>query len=189
MELLLPLSREKYLTVYNNSKMQENPMKPELKFSEERKIIGKRKKMSFAGDFTFELWNGFMPLRNLVTHRLNNDLISMQDYGDKFDFQNPDLSQTFEKWAAAEVSDFSVIPEGMETFVIPAGYYAVFHYHGIPSGAPVLFQNIFGVWLPAEGYKVDNRPHFEILGEKYKHNSPESEEEVWIPVNSEISQR
>jgi AraC family transcriptional regulator len=29
---------------------------------------------------------------------------------------------------------------------------------------------------------LDNRPHFEILGEKYKQGSPDSEEEIWIPV-------
>jgi AraC family transcriptional regulator len=31
-------------------------------------------------------------------------------------------------------------------------------------------------------YDLDNRPHFEILGEKYKNESPDSEEELWIPV-------
>lgn len=31
-------------------------------------------------------------------------------------------------------------------------------------------------------YEIDFRPHFEILGEKYKNNDPGSEEEVWIPV-------
>jgi len=29
---------------------------------------------------------------------------------------------------------------------------------------------------------LDNRPHFEVLGEKYKNGDPESEEEIWIPV-------
>jgi AraC family transcriptional regulator len=37
-------------------------------------------------------------------------------------------------------------------------------------------------WLPSSDYVLDNRPHFEILGEKYKINDPESEEKIWIPV-------
>jgi AraC family transcriptional regulator len=31
-------------------------------------------------------------------------------------------------------------------------------------------------------YLLDNRPHFETLGEKYKNEDPSSEEEVWIPI-------
>jgi AraC family transcriptional regulator len=30
---------------------------------------------------------------------------------------------------------------------------------------------------------LDNRPHFEILGEKYKQGSTDAEEEIWIPVS------
>jgi AraC family transcriptional regulator len=36
--------------------------------------------------------------------------------------------------------------------------------------------------LPASEYVVDNRPHFEILGAQYKNNEPDSEEEIWIPI-------
>jgi AraC family transcriptional regulator len=36
--------------------------------------------------------------------------------------------------------------------------------------------------LPASGYELDDRPHFEILGERYKNNDPDSEEELWFPV-------
>jgi AraC family transcriptional regulator len=31
-------------------------------------------------------------------------------------------------------------------------------------------------------YELDDRPHFEILGDKYKNNDPNSEEEIWIPI-------
>ncbi|EPE83362.1 GyrI-like small molecule binding domain protein [Leptospira noguchii str. 1993005606] len=39
---------------------------------------------------------------------------------------------------------------------------------------------IFQEWLPNSGYKL--KPHFELLGSKYKNNDPTSEEEVWIPI-------
>ena len=35
-------------------------------------------------------------------------------------------------------------------------------------------------------YEFDNRPQFEILGEKYKNNAPDSEEEIWIPIKKRI---
>jgi len=36
--------------------------------------------------------------------------------------------------------------------------------------------------VPSSDYELDNRPQFEILGQKYKNNDPSSEEEIWIPV-------
>lgn len=45
-----------------------------------------------------------------------------------------------------------------------------------------IFEYIFVEWLPDTIYELDNRPHFEILGEKYKNNDPDSEEDLWIPI-------
>jgi AraC family transcriptional regulator len=38
--------------------------------------------------------------------------------------------------------------------------------------------------LPNSNYHLDDRPHFEILGEKYKNADPGSEEEIWIPIKA-----
>ncbi len=88
----------------------------------------------------------------------------------------------FEKWAAIEVADHNSIPEGMDSFSLESGLYAVFIHKGAASKGPETFQYIFGNWLPGSSYELDKRPHFEILGEKYKNDDPESEEEIWIPV-------
>jgi predicted transcriptional regulator YdeE len=88
----------------------------------------------------------------------------------------------FEKWAAAEVSDFDSIPENMEPYVLQGGLYAVFMHKGAASTGFKTFQFIFGTWLPQSEYELDNREHFEILGEKYKNEDPDSEEEIWIPI-------
>jgi AraC family transcriptional regulator len=92
-----------------------------------------------------------------------------------------DLKQEFEKWAVVEVSDFDKVPNKMETFVLESGLYAVFHYRGLNTDNRI-FIHIFGNWLPNSDYLLDNRPHFEILGEKYKNGDPNSEEEIWIPI-------
>ena len=78
--------------------------------------------------------------------------------------------------------DFEQVPEGMETFILKGGLYAVFLYHGAASAAEGTFRDILGIWLPGSAYCLDDRPHFEILGEKYKNESPDSEEELWIPI-------
>jgi AraC family transcriptional regulator len=70
----------------------------------------------------------------------------------------------------------------MQTIILPAGKYAVFNYKGLASHAAPFFNYIFTEWIPNSIYELDNRPHFEILGEKYSNSSPDSEEEVWIPI-------
>lgn len=157
-------------------------MEPSIRILSEKKLIGKRILMSFAENKTFELWNSFMPLRKEISNNVNNELISMQVYDESFDFTNFDIHKQFEKWAAIEVSEFNIIPDNIETFVLQGGLYAVFIHKGAASTGPKTFQYIFGTWLPNSEYILDNRPHFEILGEKYKNDDPASEEEIWIPI-------
>jgi len=159
---------------------------PVIKISAEKKLIGKQLKMSLADNKTFELWRGFMPRRKEIRNNLTNDLFSMQVYDKSFDFRKFDHEATFEKWAAIEVSNFDMIPEKMESYSLPEGLYAVFMYKGAASQGADMFRYIFGTWLPGSDYLLDNRPHFEILGEKYKHEDPESEEEIWIPIKPKV---
>lgn len=147
---------------------------------EEKKLIGKRMMMSFAANTTADLWKRFMPLRHKIPHGVGHELYSMQIYPQDF-FENFNPVTPFEKWAAIEVSNIQELPPDMEATVLPAGLYAVFLYKG-PANSPVPFQYIFQTWLPASGYELDTRPHFELLGENYKNNDPGSEEELWIPV-------
>lgn len=157
-------------------------MEPDIKILPEKKLIGQRIQMSMANNKTRELWSGFMPRRREIANQLTSDLISMQVFDELFDFYAFDLNASFEKWAAVEVSDFERIPDGMEAFTLRGGLYAVFIHKGDASTGAKTFQYIFGTWLPGSGYTLDNRPHFEILGGKYKNDDPDSEEEIWIPI-------
>ena len=71
----------------------------------------------------------------------------------------------------------------MEALILPSGLYAVFHYKGSSSDNSI-YQYIFGTWIPNSDYDLDDRPHFEVLGDRYKNNDPNSEEEIWIPIKS-----
>lgn len=156
----------------------------------EKKCIGKRLTMSLVNNKTRELWQSFMPVRHEIRNSVGADLYSIQLYNPLY-FTNFNPASPFEKWAALEVTDFMVIPEGMEPLVIPGGLYAVFLHIGAASTGPATFQYIFGTWLPNSPYSLDERPHFEILGKKYKNDDSSSEEEIWIPVrfiNSEQAQ-
>lgn len=159
-------------------------MQPIIKTLSEKKLVGKRLRMSLAQNKTAELWRSFMPLRREIKNTISSDLFSMQVYDPSYDFENFNLQASFDKWAAVEVTDFNSIPNGMETYTLPGGLYAVFLYKGTASEGEKIFRYIFGTWLSASTYTLDSRPHFEVLGEKYKNDSPDSEEEIWIPIRA-----
>jgi AraC family transcriptional regulator len=156
-------------------------MEAKIKYLSEKKLIGKRMSMLFSVNKTVDLWRSFMPWRKEIKNTIGTELYSVQSYGPSF-FDKFDANAVFEKWAAIEVTDFNAVPDEMETLVLPEGAYAVFIYKGAANEAGPTFQYIIGTWLPESEYELDNRPHFEILGEKYRNNDPGSEEEIWIPI-------
>jgi AraC family transcriptional regulator len=139
-------------------------------------------RMSLSKNKTVELWTRFMPQRHLIQNKIASDLFSMQVYDEGMSFDTFNEYTVFEKWAAVEIVVNQDLPAGVETHILPEGMYAVFMHRGRPSDYRITFDYIFGTWLPSSGYIVDNRPHFELLGAKYKNNDPDSEEEVWIPI-------
>lgn len=159
-------------------------MEPRICTSPERKLAGRHITTSLAEQRTAELWRSFMPQRNQVAHAKGSALFSVEIYPTPPVTYDPHA--LFEKWAAVEVTHFADLPEGMDTLVIPEGLYAVFIHRGPASDAAKTFGHIFGTWLPASQYAADNRPYFGIMGEKYSNDSPDSEEEVWIPVRPNV---
>jgi AraC family transcriptional regulator len=152
-------------------------LQPRILELQPKTLAGKQQRMSLVHNQTGLLWQRFMQQRSQLA-AVNNLLYSLQVYNaDYFTSFNP--ANEFTKWALAEVNDATHLPEGFEAFYLPGGLYAVFDHKG---SSTAIFQEIFSQWLPQSGYVLDDRPHFERLGEKYKNNSADSEEEIWIPV-------
>lgn len=152
-----------------------------IETASEKKLVGKRMNMTFADNRTGELWGSFMPHRREIISPVSSDLYSVEVYAQHF-FDSFDPQAMFEKWAAVEVADFHSIPDGMEILTIPGGLYAIFLHKGPASEGPTTYNYIFGTWLPTVDYMLDNRPHFALMGAKYKREDPDSEEEIWIPI-------
>jgi AraC family transcriptional regulator len=155
-------------------------MVPRIESIEDKKLIGLRLKMSLTNNRTGQLWSSFAPRIKEIQKRIGSDKISMQIYGGSY-HTNFNPNTEFEKWAAVEVADFHAVPKEMATFVLSGGVYAVFDYKGSSDDSGI-FQYIFMKWLPSSEFLLDDRPHFEVLGDKYRNSSPSSEEEIWIPV-------
>jgi AraC family transcriptional regulator len=154
-------------------------MEPRIENFEGIKLVGLQ--MSLFENKTVELWRSFMPVKNEIKNVLGNNLYSIQIYNENY-FANFDFKNNFTKMAAVAVSSEKLNENKFINFEIVAGLYAVFIYKGKPQKATSFFENIYTKWLPNSIYQLDHRPHFEILNEKYKNDSDDSEEEVWIPL-------
>lgn len=154
-------------------------MEPIIKIFPQKTLIGKKLKMSLADNRTGELWKGFSMDLKAFNLRENIFKYSVQVYDNPLYFKAFNPNNTFTKWAGIESNLLDFLPEGMESFTIPEGKYAVFLHKGMGIE---IFNYIFNEWIPSSQYELDQRPHFEILGEKYIQGSAESEEEIWVPI-------
>ena len=156
-------------------------MEPRIERLAEKKLVGMRITTSLSNNKIFELWSNFMPRRKEIHNCIGTDLYSIQIYDPLF-FNNFNPNTEFEIWATIEVTDFETVPEEMEPYTLKGGLYAIFLYRGAASAATPTFQYILGTWLPNSVYSLDDRPHFEVMGEKYRNDDPTSEEEIWTPI-------
>ena len=156
-------------------------MEPRFEELKEKILVGKRLDMCFADLKTYDLWHSFMPIKHLIPNQVGEELYSVEVYRRNF-FREYNEKALFQKWATVEVADFGEVPEEFETQVVPKGLYAVFTHKGSYLGAPETYHFIFHEWLPFSQFFLDDRPHLAIMGNKYKGDSDESEEEIWIPI-------
>ncbi len=160
-------------------------MQPFITTTEEKKLIGVQMMMSFNANKTHLLWQSFMPMKKEILNTVSSNFFSLQVYPQNINFNSVDANTMFEKWAAVEVLNHNNVPASMKAFILKSGLYAVFYYKGLSSDTSI-FKYIFSKWLPSSKYNLDSRPHFEILGNKYKNNSSDSEEEIWIPIKPKV---
>lgn len=144
-------------------------------------VVGMKMEMNFVVDKTTELFRTFMPQRKNID-AINADIYCIQEFDGPINYSKFDPGKMYFKRAAMAVTEDALIPENMEKFVIPGGEYLVFTFKGIPADFPEVLRHVFTEYLPLKGYAPDHRPHFQLLGEKYKNNDANSEEWVFVPV-------
>lgn len=165
--------------------MADKQIFKELKTILPKVFIGNSLEMSFSKDTSFDLWRNFMPRRNEIENRINSDLFSIQIFDALLDFNRFDPELVYQNWAVVEVSQVNRIPENMKKLEINGGLYAVFIHRGTKQMIFNTWNYIHNFWMPKSGYRLDFREHFQILREGYNPNSPDSEEELWVPVKKD----
>lgn len=162
-------------------------MEPRIEFIKEKMLVGQHQRMSLLANTTAALWQRFMQRQKAQPFSRSAERYSVQVYeADYFHPFRPEA--TFEKWAAVEATQPGTAPADLKTLLLPAGLYAVFRHYGPASAGPAMFRYILTVWLPSSTYVLDDRPHFEVLGELYKNEDPTSEEDIWIPVKPRLNE-
>lgn len=137
--------------------------------------------MSRIDNKTGQLWGSFMRRRAEVTNRITENYISMQVYPNG-PGQIADPAASFTKWAVVEVNDFENVPEGMSSYSLQSGMYAVFDHNGPATDLSTIIY-IFTEWLPnSSEFELDDREHFEVLPADYDALDPDAREQIWIPV-------
>ena len=158
-------------------------MTPKIVNIEDRKIIGVCLTTTLSANDTSVLWRNFMARHKEVSNRIGSHFYSLQKYPLDINAEKFTPKTEFERWAAVEVSSFDSVPHEMQKSVIEAGTYAVFIHKGPAAQFAETFNYIHTTWLPKSIYEIDDRSHFELLGDTYYGPyNPESEEEIWLPV-------
>ena len=150
---------------------------------DERNLVGIKIRTSIAENANRELWQRFKPLARNIRGRASTDFYSVEEFDAATSFESFTPETQFEKWAAVDVSNLNDVPDEMETLTL-SGKYAVFLHAGLASEFPATSGYIFGEWIPASEYAVDQRPHFEIMTADYRSDDPEAKEEIWVPIKS-----
>jgi len=159
-----------------------SPSAPRIEHHPPIQLIGQRILSSWINDQTSALWRPFRARRQDIPNRPDARNYSIQRYGAAMATGTMSPTTTFEKWATVPVSSLAAIPEGMEAFGLPGGLYAVYTHHGPPQAWPAVAQYLFGTWLPASPYRLDDRDHFEIFDDSYHPLAPDAVEDIWIPI-------
>lgn len=155
---------------------------PRIEHVPAKLVVGLHRRMSIAKPETHLLWQSFMPRKKEIINGKHSFLFSLDVYDELNYFSQFNPQNEFEKWAAIEVENVDVIPTGMQKLIISEGMYAVFVFKGLTSDAYAFYNQIFSEWLPASEFELELRPHFALMGEKYKKEDPASKEEIYIPI-------
>lgn len=159
-------------------------MNPRIETIDNKKVVGLRINTCVAKPIeTIEMWSKFMPQRNKISNRSNNQYLSIQVMDPQLKLEVFTENTMFEKWAAVEVSNHDDNLVGLESYTISGGKFAVFTHHGPAQNFGQTMHKFFTEWLPSSGFQFDpERPRFEILEEDYVPTNQEAEEEVWMPI-------
>jgi AraC family transcriptional regulator len=86
--------------------------------------------------------------------------------------------------AGMGVATVGNVPTGMNVVTVPAGRYAVFTHRGPVTHFAKTIVAVWNQWLPQSGLKARPAPDFESYDRRFKLNSPDSEVDLYVPIEA-----
>lgn len=132
---------------------------------------------------TRDIWKQFRTLQKDIPNQITDKSYSVEVYPAGVDMKFLNEKTRFEKWAAVAVSSTEDLPDGVKSLTINESLYANFLHRGTLDTFPETMHEFYSIWLPESEYEIDDRPHFEVMDERYKGPAdPSSIEEIYVPV-------
>jgi len=119
-------------------------------------------------------WQRFSPWIGHIPHQT-----APVTYGVVF---NGDDDGATDYLTAAEVSDFSDIPEPLARLRLGAQRYAVFSHMGHVSEIQAVWRTIWAEWVPGQVKRLADAPFFERYPETFDPMTGKGGFEIWLPV-------
>ncbi|OPZ77570.1 MAG: Right origin-binding protein [Alphaproteobacteria bacterium ADurb.Bin438] len=160
-------------------------MEPKIIEIKNVKIIGMSCMSSIKNNLIPDLWNRFMPR----IHEIENKSENFKAYGvclcSSTDNKKGDFTEDteFTEIAGVNVTSFDKIPEGMTSYEIEGGKYAVFTHKGALSNLRMTYDYIYGTWIAKTDLKLKNCDSFELYDERFNiKNQETSEFDIYVPI-------
>lgn len=158
-------------------------MTPKFVEKQEIKLVGMQVRHTLKNPRYTALWGKFMPRQGEIADALSPagyEVCCAEPGTNYADFNE---NTEFSTMAAVAVKDFSRVPAGMVTRVLPAGKYAVFTHKGPMSAMKMTYGYIFGVWAVSGRCELAHADDFALYDERFKSpESPDNEVDIYIPV-------
>lgn len=127
------------------------------------------------------LWGHFMQRKSEIKNVLGGQKV----FGICACINDPKLKKHKDEcfyMACVEVDSLTHVPEGMQSFIVPSGRFAVFTHKGQITNIEHTMKYIFGSWLAQSGEKLRDAADLEVYGDKFKLGSDDSELDIYIPI-------
>lgn len=130
-----------------------------------------------------ECWNNLHNNKDKLNNRIDKEyLIALHDYS-AAKWQQGE-QPNFNYYAAAVVSSFDNLPDGMATKELPRSNYAVFTYYGNQEDSmqPVS-DYIYKEWFPESTYRFNEKAMFDFTKNfEETDQTGKAKVEYWVPV-------
>ncbi len=154
-------------------------MEPEIITQPATKLVGIAKQYNNNDLDLVQLWSAFKPYRNNIANQVGDNAFGIYE-----GYEENENEVNFSYVCTVAVSNFDVIPEGMETREIPEQMYAKFTHKGPVANIDQTLKHIWGSWLPKSNYQYIEKPDFELYQSGFNNSDPKNELYLHIPIKA-----